>query len=165
VERGTARVVLAVLLLAMAAGQLADLPGFVDVLRDYDIGAAPLTWIIAIGLVVSEASGSALLLGGGTSTKVLGAATALAVTLAWSALAFSAFARGEAIENCGCFGVYLAQPLRWWVLLEDLEFVALGVWVLVGVGRHAARGSARSRTGFRTRTMERASDVRAPQAS
>src|SRR5215211_2641299 len=160
-----AKVVLALVLLAMAAGQLADLPGFVEVLRDYDIGAAPLTWIVAIALVVGEASGGALLLGGGTSTKALGAATALAVTVVWSALALSALTRGEAIENCGCFGVYLAQPLRWWILLEDLEFVALGAWVLIGARRQTAQGRARSRTGFRTTTMEGASDVRAPQAS
>jgi hypothetical protein len=151
-------------LLAMAAGQLADLPGFVEVLRDYDIGAAPLTWIIAIGLIVGEATGVALLLGGSTSTRASGAAAALAVGIVWSALAFSAFARGEAIENCGCFGAHLAQPLRWWILLVDLEFLALGAWVLLGNCRSAFQGRAGSRTGFRTRTMRGASDVPAPHA-
>jgi hypothetical protein len=163
-RRGVARVVLALLLLAMAAGQLADLPGFVEVLRDYDIDAVPLTWIIAIGLVVGEAIGGTLLLGGGTSTRASGAAVALAVGIVWSALALSAFARGEAIENCGCFGVYVAQPLRWWILLEDLEFLVLGAWVLLGGHRSASPGRGRPRTGFRTRTMQGASDVRAPQA-
>lgn len=47
----------------------------------------------------------------------------------WSALAVQAFARGLAVENCGCFGVHLGQSLRWWVLLEDAEFVALAAWV------------------------------------
>ena len=163
-QRGIARVVLAVLLLAMAAGHLADVPGFVDVLRAYDIRAAPLAWIIAIGLVVGEATGGALLLRGGTSTRASGAAVALAVAIVWSALALSAFARGEAIENCGCFGVYLAQPLRWWVLLEDVEFLALGAWVLLGARRSASPGSARARAGFRTWTMQGASDAQAPEA-
>jgi thioredoxin 1 len=71
-QGGIARVVLATLLLAMAAGQLADFPGFVQVLRGYEIGAAPLTWIIAIGLVFGEVTGGALLLRG-TSTMASGA--------------------------------------------------------------------------------------------
>ena len=41
------------------------------------------------------------------------------VAIVWSLLAVQAFARGLAVENCGCFGAYLAQELRWWVLLED----------------------------------------------
>lgn len=163
-RRGIARVVLALLLLAMAAGQLADLPRFADVLRDYDIGPAPLTWVVAIGLVVGEATGGALLLGGSNSARASGAVTALAVAIVWSALALSAFARGEAVQNCGCFGVYLAQPLRWWTLLEDVEFVALSAWVLLGGRGSASQGRGRSRTGFHTTTSEGAPDVRAPQA-
>lgn len=34
-------------------------------------------------------------------------------------LGAQAFARGLAVDNCGCFGVYLGQPLRWWVPLQD----------------------------------------------
>lgn len=45
-------------------------------------------------------------------------------------LGIQAFARGLALDNCGCFGVYAAQPLRWWVLVEDVEVVALAVWVV-----------------------------------
>jgi hypothetical protein len=163
-QRSLARVVLALLLLAMAAGQLTDFPGFVDVLRDYDIGAASAAWIAAIGLVAGEATGGVLLLSGSTSVRRSGAVVALAVAIAWSALALTAFARGIAIDNCGCFGVYLAQPLRWWVLLEDAEFIALGAWVLIAERTVAALGRTRSRIGFRTRTVEGATDVRAPQA-
>lgn len=57
-----------------------------------------------------------------------GSLLALAVAMIWSALAVQAFARGLAVENCGCFGVHLGQSLRWWVLLEDAEFVALAAW-------------------------------------
>jgi hypothetical protein len=53
----------------------------------------------------------------------------VAVAVVWSLLAAQAFARGLAVGNCGCFGVRLGQPLRWWVLVEDAEFVALAVWV------------------------------------
>ena len=68
--RPSARTALAVLLLAMAAGQLSDVGGFVRILATY-----------------------------------------------------------LALHNCGCFGVHLGQPLQWWVLLEDAEFVALAAWV------------------------------------
>ena len=54
---------------------------------------------------------------------------AVAVAVGWTILGTQAFVRGLAVDNCGCFGVHLAQPLRWWVLLEDAEFVALAWWV------------------------------------
>ncbi|MGH9024690.1 MAG: MauE/DoxX family redox-associated membrane protein [Acidimicrobiia bacterium] len=130
---------LALLLLAMAAGQLADLRGFVEVLRTYPVASTPLTWLIALGLVVSEVTAGALLLTGNASMRARGAAAALAVAVAWSALALSALVSSRSIGNCGCFGVYLAQPLRWWVLLEDVEFVALATWVLLAARREAVQ--------------------------
>lgn len=45
-------------------------------------------------------------------------------------LGLQAFLRGLALENCGCFGVHLAQPLRWWVLLGGLELLLLTIFVL-----------------------------------
>lgn len=88
------------------------------------------------------------------------ASIAVAVAVAWSALGVQAFARGLVLDNCGCFGVYAAQPLRWWVLVEDAQFVALAVWVRARVQRLADRpevgpGSA----GFlhdRVRTVQEA---------
>jgi hypothetical protein len=29
------------------------------------------------------------------------------------------------LENCGCFGVFFPQPLRWYSPLEDLVLVGL----------------------------------------
>jgi hypothetical protein len=57
--------------------------------------------------------------------------------VAWSALGLEAFARGLVLHNCGCFGVHLGQPLRWWVLAEDAEFVALAAWVRASLSRQA----------------------------
>ncbi|MGH3311400.1 MAG: MauE/DoxX family redox-associated membrane protein [Streptomyces sp.] len=42
-----------------------------------------------------------------------------AVALVWAGLAAQAYARGLDVGNCGCFGRYLTQPLRWFVLVED----------------------------------------------
>lgn len=58
-----------------------------------------------------------------------GATLAIAVAVAWTVLGTQAFIRGLPIANCGCFGVHLGQPLRWWVLLEDADFIALAAWV------------------------------------
>ena len=30
-----------------------------------------------------------------------------------------AYLRGLAVDNCGCFGLYLSQRLSWFVLLQD----------------------------------------------
>ena len=109
------------LLAGMAAGQLASLDVFENALASYEllggllpaavIGVPALEVLAALGLL-----GSRLLPGRAARTAgVLG----VVVAIVWSLLAVQAFARGLAVENCGCFGAYLAQELRWWVLLED----------------------------------------------
>lgn len=120
-----ARGLLAVLLLAMAAGQLSDVAGFARVLDGYRVlphgSLSPAAW----GLAATEAMAGVALL----RHRRGGSRLALAVAVVWSAFALPAFARGLALDNCGCFGVHFGQPLRWWVLLEDAEFVALAAWV------------------------------------
>ena len=109
------------LLAGMAAGQLASLDVFENALASYEllggllpaavIGVPALEVLAALGLL-----GSRLLPRRAVRTAgVLG----VVVAIVWSLLAVQAFARGLAVENCGCFGAYLAQELRWWVLLED----------------------------------------------
>lgn len=124
-----ARWTTALLLLAMATGQLSDVQGFVDVVETYGVGGRPAAWTLGIGLIVGELTGGGLLLRGATDRRRMGAAVAVVVAAVWSLLATQAFARGLTLPNCGCFGVHLAQPLRWWVLLEDAELVALTLWV------------------------------------
>lgn len=124
-SRSIPAVSLGLLLLAMAGGQLSDMGGFADVLDAYRLVPeallVPVAWLVA----ASEAlAGWALLRG-----RRFGATLALVVALSWSVLAGQAFARGIPIENCGCFGVHLGQPLRWWVLAQDASFVASAVFV------------------------------------
>jgi hypothetical protein len=123
---------LGVLLIAMAVGQASDIAGFRSVLVDYGVGRT-VGALLAGALLAAE-----LLAGIGLNTRAARrhvAFVAFVVATAWSALALEAFARGVALENCGCFGVHLAQPLRWWVLLEDAAFVALATWVWVSARR------------------------------
>jgi hypothetical protein len=122
-------VIFALLLLAMASGQLADLEGFKRILATYRV-LAGAEGFVAVAVPVTEALTGALLLlrhrvpGGAARTA---GAAGVAVAVFWSALAAQAFVRGLPIDNCGCFGVHLGQQLRWWVLLQDVYFVALAL--------------------------------------
>ena len=54
----------------------------------------------------------------------------------YTALAFTTLLREIPIENCGCFGAFLARPLRWSSVAEDVALVAvsaLGLRLLKGV--------------------------------
>lgn len=128
-----ARRALAVLLLAMALGQLSDVGGFVDILMAYEVGDRTAAWGIAVALMTGELLGGVGLLRRGQRRRA--SLVAVLVAVGWTVLAAQAFLRGLAISNCGCFGVHLGQPLRWWVLLEDAEFVGLALWVARGVRR------------------------------
>jgi hypothetical protein len=121
----SARTLLAVLLLAMAAGQASDPGGFSRILDAYRVFPGPLATVAAFALVALETMAGVALLW----RRRCGAALALAVAMAWTVLVAQAFARALPLANCGCFGVHLGQPLRWWVLVEDAEFIALAAWV------------------------------------
>lgn len=120
-----ARRVLGVLLLAMATGQALDVGGFASTLESYDAGPPWTATALASLLLLGETVAGVALL----ARRRIGPPLALAVAIAWTVLGVQAFARGLLVPNCGCFGIYLGQPLRWWVLVQDAEFVALAWWV------------------------------------
>lgn len=122
----TARRILGVLILAMATGQALDLGGFVDIIETYELGPTPVSSLVAAALFVGELLAAHGLLAG----RRTGPAAGLAVAVAWSIVGAQAFLRGLDVPNCGCFGVHLGQPLRWWVLVQDVEFMLLAGWVV-----------------------------------
>jgi hypothetical protein len=134
------------LLGGMAAGQLASLDEFEDALASYDL-FGPLLPAAKLSLPALEALVALGLLLSARLPPPAGRAAGLAgvlVALLWAALAAQAFARGLEVENCGCFGAYLSQELRWWVLLEDaylLLLALLAAWSL-GVGHALRKGPA-----------------------
>jgi hypothetical protein len=103
-----ARRILAVLLLAMAAGQLSDLTGFVDAVEAYRIGGRGSAWAFAVPILIAETVSGLGLLRGSALPRRVPSALALVVAIAWTVLGVQAFARGLGLENCGCFGVHLA---------------------------------------------------------
>lgn len=129
------------LLAGMAGGQLAGLGAFEDALESYALFGGVLPAAV-IGLPALEVFGALGLLGSrllppraAQTAAVLG----FVIAVVWSSLAAQAFARGLVVENCGCFGPYLAQELRWWVLLEDVYFLLLALLAARSLGVRLAR--------------------------
>jgi hypothetical protein len=136
------------LLAGMAAGQLASLDAFEDALASYELPDG-LHRAVLIALPALELLAALGLLGARVLPLHLARAAAvlgIVVAVAWSALAVQAFARGLEVENCGCFGAYLAQELRWWVLLEDGYLLLLAVWAAASVGVRLPGASRRPGT-------------------
>ena len=134
-RQSPARILLAVLLMAMAAGQLSDVGAFTRILGTYRVLPGDVPTFAAWTFIATEALAGVALL----RRARYGANLAAVVALVWTVLATQAFVRGLPIDNCGCFGVHLGQELRWWVLVEDAEFLALAAWV-----RRGARRGSRS---------------------
>lgn len=147
-----ARWVYVVLLVAMAGGQILDFPAFRAILREYDIVPAGATAAMAVLLVAGEMFAAVAL--ARRSTAAAGALIMLAVAIAWTALGTQAFVRGLVLDNCGCFGKFFGQELRWWVLLQDAiwlvgaAYLAFGRWLgrrqrsrSTGIGPQPVHGS------------------------
>ncbi len=122
----------------MAAFQLADLPGFVGVLGTFQLGGAGTAWVLAVALLTGELVSGIWLLGAPGRWPLVPAVVFAVTSVIWSFLATQAFARGLVLDNCGCFGVYLAQPLRWWVLLQDVALLGYAT-LLIRAARAAWR--------------------------
>jgi hypothetical protein len=130
-RRGTVLArLLGALFTAMATFQLADLRGFAGVLETFQLGGPGTAWTLAVALLIGELVSGVWLLVVPRYRPLVPAVVFAVTSMLWSALAAQAFARGLALDNCGCFGVYLAQPLRWWVLLQDAALLGYSVLLL-----------------------------------
>jgi hypothetical protein len=141
-----AALALAVLLAAMGAGQLASFGAFRRALDGYGVFASvgevagvvlAIEFVAAAGLLASASARGSI----GRVAGLLG----LGVATFWAVLAAQAFARGLELDNCGCFGAYLAQPLRWWVLIEDAYMLALAWYAAAAAGLPLPTPSLRTR--------------------
>ena len=117
------RVLIALVLLAAAIGKLIDLPGFTLVLRGYRFFPVPLLWPVAVVNTGTELLLACWLLWGRALRRAAQAATALHLLYAaWTAFMLL---RDEPILNCGCFGSFIARPLSWATVAENLVLTAL----------------------------------------
>ena len=117
------RFAFATLLLATGVGKALDVPGFVEVTREYDLLPSFLEWPAALFLIVAEFIISAWLFSGRRLGQAALATIALHLTFSiWVAITLI---RGVEVSNCGCFGVFLARPLTNITLIEDTSMTLL----------------------------------------
>jgi hypothetical protein len=135
VKRGSLalRIFIALVLLATAGGKLFDVPGFARVLATYELLPESLLIPLAVAVPLAELALAIWLLSG---RRILGAAVAsVAMHLAYTAWSAAAILRGLKLANCGCFGVFLARPLGWGTVAEDLVMTGLSVALVALVRR------------------------------
>ncbi len=116
----------ATLFITTGVGKLLDNRGFSEVILTYQLGI-PAELALPFGVAFSLFE---LWLGlrvarniGQTQNGLM----AIALHLGYTSLAVITLARGIALENCGCFGVFLKRPLTYQTVIEDLVLVALSI--------------------------------------
>ncbi len=123
------------LMLAAGLGKLADMTGFYPVVASYrllpEALVIPSAWALTLGELVL---GGWLLWG---RWLKLAALAVIAIHVFYLFGVVQALVRGLELDNCGCFGVYFARPLRWHTPLEDVVLLALSVWFWLKARRQA----------------------------
>jgi uncharacterized membrane protein YphA (DoxX/SURF4 family) len=121
--RVTLQIFVGVVIFGSALGKSLDLPGFVEVLKTYRIFPGLTLWPLALALTGFEFVLGAWLLSGWRLR--VGALVALGLNAGYAAWMTISLLRGLELSNCGCFGVFFPQPLRWYSPLEDLVLVGM----------------------------------------
>jgi hypothetical protein len=123
------RIGLGGVILASGVGKALDVPGFIGVLRTYRLAlASEWLWVIGLAVTIFEVALGLWILSGRNLVRAMG--FAMALNFGYFVLMASSLWRGLELRNCGCYGVFLAQPLRWYSPLEDLVLVALSALLL-----------------------------------
>ncbi|MBT2396956.1 MauE/DoxX family redox-associated membrane protein [Streptomyces sp. ISL-100] len=135
------RLVLGALLTAMALGQLASFAAMPSIFTAYGLTSGAASTALAVMLIAAEAAVGVWFLARPRSKAVVPVWMYTALSLVWALLAVQAYARGLTIANCGCFGTFLAQPLRWFVLVED-ALMLLYAWLLLRAARRRPHAPA-----------------------
>lgn len=124
---------LGALIFATGAGKMLDIAGFAQVIDTYQFGFG-MDALLAIAITIASIE---LLLGiwmlsGWHLARA--AIAAMALNAGYFVLMTSSLLRGLELDNCGCFGVYFASPLRWYSPLEDMALIVL-CWLLLRLVR------------------------------
>ena len=122
------QVFFALLMLGSALGKLLDMPGFYHIVQTYQMLPALLIPAAAWALTLFELALGFMLLF--ASTAVLAATLLVPLHLFYLLGLGQALFRGLALQNCGCFGVFLARPLTPYSLVEDVVLLCLCLYLL-----------------------------------
>ncbi len=123
------RVLLGLLFTATGLAKLLDNRGFARAIASYRLGL-PDPVLLPLGLCISLAElwiGANILCGHRLRFSLW---ATLFIQIGYGALAAITLARGIALDNCGCFGVFLARPLRFTTVLEDMLLAAASALAL-----------------------------------
>lgn len=112
-----------VVIFGSALGKSLDLTGFVEVLKTYQIFPDLTLWPLALAVTGFEFVLGAWLLSGWRLQ--ISARIALWLNAGYAVWMTISLLRGLELSNCGCFGVFFPQPLRWYSPLEDLVLVGM----------------------------------------
>jgi len=138
------RIFFGLLLATTAVGKLLDNRGFAEVVAQYqffipNLVLLPLALSVSMGELVMAVS-----IFVGYRLRLMAQLTIL-VHLGYTALATITILRGIELQNCGCFGVFLARELGWATVLEDAILTLLSVGFLIVVARSESPTRARER--------------------
>jgi len=116
---------LAAVFWATGLGKALDMPGFARVLTTFAAFPAGSEGVLAVAITLAELALAVALLVPGWQRPAAG--LAVLFLLGNAALLSVTLLRGIDLANCGCFGVFLARPLRPWTPLEDLALAGLAL--------------------------------------
>ena len=122
-------------LLVSALGKSLDLQGFADVLVTYRLFPDWSLWPLGLGITGIEWGLTAWILVGWRLPT--GALLAMMLNSLYAIGLIVTLLRGLDLPNCGCYGVFFPQPLRWYSPLEDLALA--GICYALYVGAQASR--------------------------
>lgn len=152
------RIILGAVYTAMAAGQLASWSAMPEILAAYRVVDGPAAWLLTGALVLGELVAGMWFLARPRSQALAPVLVYTAVSLVWAGLGLQAYLRGLPVDNCGCFGLYLSQPLSWFVLVQDaLLLVYAALLIRSGLRARKQHAPATSRREGRHRVTVRAS--------
>ncbi len=123
--RRWALTLLGVVLLAQGVGKLLNVGGYIAALGAFDLLPVAATGpLVLVWLAVEISAGVGLLVAGLAKQpprplSFIAAALGALTAVGYAVLTIQAYVRGIEVANCTCFGVYLAQRLSWFVLLQD----------------------------------------------
>lgn len=126
------RYLFAILFISTSIGKLLDNRGFAQVLSSYRLFPSSILLVLALTISLSELAIGLLFLKN-WKLKFLSLVT-LAINVGYLTLAAVTLWRGIALENCGCFGVFLARPLTRLTLVEDGILVFFSI-IFYGLAR------------------------------
>ncbi len=129
---------------AQAIGKLLDVGGYTAALAAFQLVPTSALSAVSVIWICAELTAAIALVAAGVASETsrplrglarFGAGAALAISLAYAVLDVEGYARGLPIRNCTCFGVYLAQRLSWFVLVQEAYVMA----ILLALLRKATR--------------------------